>query len=162
MATMNLSLQEQWMPDGTCFRCGPANGHGLRLRSFPSDKDGGVIAEWRPEAHHNACLGFVCGGVIGTLLDCHTGAALAWALNVRDGTSNRTPLPHPFVTAPWATAQFLVKLLRPAPIDAAVTLRAKVVQLDSDEAIVEASLEAVGKTCATCSATWKRLKRTYV
>jgi hypothetical protein len=65
MTAMNLSLQEQWMPDGTCFGCGPANGHGLRLRSFPSDKDGGVIAEWRPEAHHNAYPGFVCGGVIG-------------------------------------------------------------------------------------------------
>ena len=156
MATQKPSLQEQWMPDGTCFGCGPANAEGLRLRSFPSDE--GVTAEWRPAAHHNAYPGILCGGVIGTLLDCHTGAAVAWALSVRDGTSGEIPLPNPFAKTPWVTSEFLVKLLRPAPTNAAVTLRARVVRLDSDLALVEASLDATGKTCATCSATWKRLK----
>jgi acyl-coenzyme A thioesterase PaaI-like protein len=154
---MKTSLQEQWMPDGTCFGCGPANASGLRLRSFPSDE--GVVAEWHPERHHNAYPGMLCGGVIGMLLDCHTGAALAWALNLRDGTSAVTPLPHPFERAPWATSEYVVRLRRSAPMSAAVILRARVVRLKDDQAIVEGSLEANGTTCATCSATWKPLKR---
>jgi acyl-coenzyme A thioesterase PaaI-like protein len=157
---MQKSLQDQWNPNGTCFGCGPANAQGLRLRSFPMEE--GVIADWHPEPHHNAYPGLLCGGIIGTLLDCHTGAALGWALNVHDGTSHASPLPHPFAITPWATSEFLVKLLRPAPTNAAVRLRARVVRLDTDQAIVEATLEATGKTCATCSATWRRLKRAYV
>jgi hypothetical protein len=107
MTAMRASLQDQWIPDSTCFGCGPANANGLRLRSFPSDE--GVVAEWHPEPHHNAHPGILCGGVIGTLLDCHTGAALAWALNLRDGTSDATPLPNPFATAPWATSEYVVQ-----------------------------------------------------
>jgi len=52
MTAMKASLQDQWVPDSTCFGCGPANPNGLRLRSFPLD--GGVVAEWHPEPHHNA------------------------------------------------------------------------------------------------------------
>jgi acyl-coenzyme A thioesterase PaaI-like protein len=44
-------------------------------------------------------------------------------------------------------------------MSAAVILRARVVRLKDDQAIVEGSLEANGTTCATCSATWKPLKR---
>lgn len=159
MMAVKLSLQEQWWPDSTCFGCGRANTNGLRLRSFVSGD--GVVAEWHAEPHHNAYPGFLCGGVIGTLLDCHTGAALAWALNLRDGTSDVTPPPNPFATAPWATSEYVVQLRRPTPMTVPVTLRARVVNLDDDQAIVEASLEAEEKTCATCSATWKRLKRRY-
>ena len=154
--TAPLSLQQRWMPRATCFGCGPANTEGLRLASFP-DGDG-VVARWTPQRHHNAYRGILCGGVIGTLLDCHTGAALAWALCRREGFDAVDPLPYPFDASPWVTAGYSVQLRRATPVDAEVTLRGRVLEFDADQATVEASLEAGGKVCATCSATWKRLR----
>jgi acyl-coenzyme A thioesterase PaaI-like protein len=154
---MQLSLQDRWMPRGTCFGCGPANVQGLRLQSFADGE--GVVAEWQAQAHHNAWPGIVCGGIVGTLLDCHTGAALGWALCLRDGLDAQEPLPWPLEKSPWVTAGYSVQLRRPAPIDESLTLRARVLKLSDEEAVIEGALEARGKICATCSAHWKPLRR---
>src|SRR5439155_9884934 len=69
----DLSLQERFAPEGRCFGCGPANTLGLRIRSFPSHDDPEqLVAEWRPSPQHEAFSGVVNGGIIGTLLDCHS------------------------------------------------------------------------------------------
>ena len=70
-----VSVQSQFIPDGICYGCGPMNPAGLGLSSF--QHNGVVVAEWQPQEHHAAVPGMLCGGVIGTLIDCHSGAALA-------------------------------------------------------------------------------------
>ena len=68
-------VQERYAPENHCFGCGPANPKGLRIRSF---EDGEVLrAEWTPEPHHEAFDGMLNGGIIGTLLDCHSNWAAA-------------------------------------------------------------------------------------
>jgi acyl-coenzyme A thioesterase PaaI-like protein len=52
------------------------------------------------------------------------------------------------------TAEFHVTLKRPTPTDGPVRLRARVVESTSDRAVVEAALEAKGKTTATCRGTF--------
>jgi acyl-coenzyme A thioesterase PaaI-like protein len=52
------------------------------------------------------------------------------------------------------TADFHVTLRRPTPMDAALKLRARVVESADDRAVVEASIEANGKTTATCRGTF--------
>jgi hypothetical protein len=47
------------------------------------------------------------------------------------------------------TADFHVVLKRPTPSDALLTLRARAVQIRDDRAVVEATLQASGKVCAT-------------
>ena len=137
------SVQEQYSPDGICFGCGPANEKGLRIRSF-SDGDQ-LVAEWRAEAHHQAFPGVLNGGIIGALLDCHSNWAAAYFLMKRDGGSE----------APCTvTADFHVKLLRPTPADALITLKARVVESSQDRATVEAELIANGKVCDTCRGTF--------
>jgi acyl-coenzyme A thioesterase PaaI-like protein len=133
------SVQEQYSPDGICFGCGPANEKGLRIRSFPDGDQ--LVAEWRAEAHHQAFPGVLNGGIIGALLDCHSNWAAAYFLMKRDGRSE----------APCTvTADFHVKLLRPTPADALITLKAHVVESSEDRATVEAELFANGKVCDTC------------
>jgi hypothetical protein len=78
-----LWVQGTAFPDGECFGCGPRNPIGFRLRSLV--RGGGVMAEWTAQPHHAANAGVLCGGVIGTLLDCHTGAAVWWWVNQRHG-----------------------------------------------------------------------------
>jgi acyl-coenzyme A thioesterase PaaI-like protein len=135
------SLQERYAPAGICFGCGPANPAGLRIRSFP--RGGEVVADWQPQPHHAAFAGFLNGGIIGALLDCHANWTATWHLMRRDG------LDHPPCTV---TAELAVKFRRPAPVDSPVHLSARVVADAPDRATVEAELSAAGAVCATCRA----------
>ncbi|HBR56301.1 MAG TPA: PaaI family thioesterase [Blastocatellia bacterium] len=134
-----LSLQETYSPRGICFGCGPANEKGLKIRSFVEGDE--TVAEWRADSHHQAFPGILNGGIIGALLDCHSNWAAAYHLMKRKGMTE----------APCTvTAEFHVKLLRPTPSDAPITLRARVVESSEDRATVEAELIANGKVCDTC------------
>jgi len=81
------------------------------------------------------------GGIVGTLLDCHSNWTAAHALMRRDGT------PAPPCTV---TAEFHVRLRRPTPLSGPVHLKARAVAIEGDRVTVEASLEASGKETATC------------
>ena len=137
------SLQEKYAPASICFGCGPANAKGLRIRSFV--RDGDVVASWRPEAHHAAFPGMLNGGIIGSLLDCHSNWTAAWHLMISNG------LTRPQCTV---TAEYAIKLLRPTPTDGPLELTARVVEATADRATVEATLTAAGKPRATCRGTF--------
>ena len=141
------SLQERYAPRLACFGCGPANPRGLRVRSIVQGDE--VVATWQPEGHHEAFPGMLAGGIVGTLLDCHSNWTAAHHLMQRAG------LDHPPCTV---TAEFAVKLLRPTPTAAPVDLRARVVESTADRAVVESTLEAGGKVCATCRGTFVAVK----
>lgn len=141
------SLQETYSPKGICFGCGPANERGLRIRSFAEGDE--TVAEWRAEPHHQAFPGVLNGGIIGALLDCHSNWAAAYYLMKKAGM---TEVPC------TVTAEFHVKLLRPTPSDALITLKARVVESSEDRATVEAELIANGKVCDTCRGTFVAVK----
>lgn len=144
---VSKSLQEQYAPASICFGCGPSNEKGLRIRSFPKGDE--VIAEWQPQPHHEAFPGMLAGGIVGTLLDCHSNWAAAWHL-MRDAG-----LDQPNCTV---TADYAVKLLRPTPSTGPVFLSAKIVESAADRATVEATLTAGEKICATCRGTFVQVK----
>lgn len=136
---MTDALQDRYAPHNACFGCGPANDKGLRIKSRVVGDE--VVAEFRPEKHHEAFEGVLNGGIIGTLLDCHSNWTAAWHLMNRAGES----------TPPCTvTADYAIKLKRPTPTDGVVTLKAKVVESTDDRATIEATLEAGGKVTATC------------
>jgi acyl-coenzyme A thioesterase PaaI-like protein len=144
---MSLCLQETYAPHNACFGCGPANPLGLRVRSFvQGDK---VVASWTPQAHHEAFPGVLNGGIIGALLDCHSNWTAAHHLQQK----------HHQATPPCTvTADYAIKLKRPTPTDGAVTLVAMVESSTDDTVIVNATLEAGGKVCATCRGTFVAVK----
>jgi len=130
MAQPEKCLQETYAPDNACFGCGPANPKGLRIRSF-ADGDA-VVATWRPEKHHEAFPGILNGGIVGALLDCHSNWAATTALMRAGGA--------------------------PTPSDGELRLWAKAVEVKGSRAVVEATLSAGGKTCATCRGTFVAVK----
>jgi acyl-coenzyme A thioesterase PaaI-like protein len=138
------SLQERYAPLTICFGCGPANPVGLHVRSFPGDGDE-VVAEWTAGPHHEAFPGVLNGGIIGTLMDCHSNWTAAYHLMRRRG-AGRPPT--------TVTADYAIRLLRPTPTGQPVRLRAQVVDSTDDRATVEATLEADGEVCATCRGTF--------
>jgi acyl-coenzyme A thioesterase PaaI-like protein len=137
------SVQERYAPGNRCFGCGPANPRGLRIRSYEEGDE--LVAEWAPEPHHEAFEGAVNGGILGTLLDCHSNWTAAIHLMRASG------LDTPPCTV---TSEFHVKLLRVTPSNGPLRLRAKVVESSRDRATVEATVEAGGKTTATCRGTF--------
>lgn len=141
------SLQETYAPNNACFGCGPANEKGLHIRSFAQGDE--VVCSWQPETYHEAFPGMLCGGIIGTLLDCH----LNWAATYH--LMKKTGLDHPPCTV---TADYAIKLMRPTPTDQQVEMRARVVESTDDRAVVEGELLAHGKVTATGRGTFVAVK----
>lgn len=137
------SLQERYAPASICFGCGPANPHGLHIRSFARGSE--VVATWTPAKFHEAFPGMLNGGIIGTLLDCHCNWTAAWHILQRDA------LEAPPCTV---TADYAIRLLRPTPTDGPVELVARVVESSADRATIEGTLSAAGKPRATCRGTF--------
>lgn len=107
------------------------------------------MAEWTPEKKYEAFPGVLCGGIIGTLLDCHCNWAGAYHLMKRAG-EDRAPC--------TVTAEYSIKLLRPTPTNGPIQLSAKIVDLTDDRATVEGTLTAGGKVCATCRGVFVAVK----
>ena len=141
-------LQETYAPRSICFGCGPANPKGLRIRSFAKDDE--VIAEWRPEPHHEAFHGVLNGGIIGALLDCHCNWTAAWHLLKKTGV----------VIAPCTvTADYAITLRRPTPTSGPLSLRAWVLESGEDRVVVAGELIAGGKVCDICRGTFVAVKQ---
>ena len=145
------SLQERYAADSACFGCGPANPQGLRLRSRPA-ADGrpgaeGCVATWRPSVEHEAFPGVLGGGIISTLLDCHSNWTAAIHL-MRARGATRPPV--------TVTADLCVRLLRPTPSTDALGLEARAVEVDSGlrRVVVEGRLVSGGRATATSRATF--------
>jgi uncharacterized protein (TIGR00369 family) len=143
MPDEKTSLQKRYSPGNICFGCGPANPKGLRIESFEEGDE--VVCRWKAEPHHQAWEGVVNGGILGALLDCHGNWTAARHLMKRSGAD---ALPS------TVTADFHVFLKRPTPVDATLTIRARVVESSEDRATVEETMEANGKVTATCRGTF--------
>lgn len=140
-------LQDTYAPHSECFGCGPSNAKGLRIKSIPQGNE--VVAQWTCEKHHEAFPGVLNGGIIGSLLDCHSN----WTAAYQIMKFNKEE--HPPCTV---TAEYHIKLLRPTPTDGIIALKARAKDVKGDRAIIEAELTAGGKTCATCVGTFVAVK----
>src|SRR5688500_6320488 len=136
------SLQETYAPNNRCFGCGPANEKGLHIRSF---EDGDtLVCDWKPEPHHLAFGNIVNGGIIGSILDCHSNWTAAHHLMKKRGLDE---LPA------TVTSDFHVTLKRPTPMDATLHLRAHVVESTDGPAAVDTTADANGKPSPPCRGT---------
>lgn len=143
-----LSIQQRLYPQTLCFGCGPINTKGLQLRSYA--KDGVIVATFQPSPEHDNGLGYLNGGIICTLLDCHSAAAVLLAAEEHGWRA------LPGTVMPFVTAGLDVRFLRPAPLDEAVELRAAVLRASEQEITADVQLVADGKTRASALASWRR------
>jgi acyl-coenzyme A thioesterase PaaI-like protein len=143
-----LSIQERLFPTLRCFGCGPANQKGLRLRSYPTEDS--VVAVFTPWPEHDNGLGFLNGGIIATVLDCHSAAVVLLEAERRNWAASAG------VPLPYVTAGLDLRYLRPSPLGEKVELRGVVASADESEIVAEVELLWDGKTRAAATARWKR------
>ncbi len=144
---MKRSLQETFAPHNACFGCGQANEKGLQIKSMVEGEH--VIADWQPQRHHEAFPGILNGGIIGSLLDCHSNWSAAYFL-MQQSNAKTPPC--------TVTAYFNVTLKRPTPSKEPVHLVATVKEIKEDRALISAKLFSQGKLCATCEGLFVAVK----
>jgi acyl-coenzyme A thioesterase PaaI-like protein len=131
---------QDYYPDESahCFGCGRLNEHGLHLRSFWEGEES--VARFRPEPFHIAIPGFVSGGLLASLVDCHgTGTAAAAAYRAEHREMGSAPA-HRFVTA-----SLRVEFLRPTPLGPELEVRGAVRSISGRKVIVDESIAANGE-----------------
>lgn len=122
-----------------CYGCGKNNPHGHQLKSYWDDDE--TIALFTPKPFHTAIPGFVYGGLIASLIDCHgTGSASAAAARAFSDNTQASPR--------FVTAALNIDYLAPTPMGIELELRGVIRQVKPKKVLIEISLSAQGKVCA--------------
>lgn len=136
-----------------CYGCGADNDKGFRIKSYWDGDE--AIATWRAQPHH--CGGrkdIVNGGVIATLIDCHS-------LNLAIAQAYRSEQ-RPIGSSPqigYVTGNLNISYVRPTPIRETVQLRARITKIDGRKVWVACMLSANGEVCATGEVLGIRVER---
>lgn len=124
-----------------CYGCGRLNPHGLQLKTYWEGEQ--TVCRYTPEPYHTAIPGYVYGGLIASLIDCHgTGSAAAAGYRQEGRELGSEPKLR------YVTASLHVDYLRPTPIDTTLELRGEIEALGPKKVIVAITLSAEGKACA--------------
>lgn len=134
---------QDYYPDelSHCYGCGRLNEHGHQIKSrWDGDES---VAIFQPSAHHIAVPGYVYGGLIASLIDCH-GTGTASAASYKAAGREMGSLP----AFRFVTASLNVDYLRPTPLGVPLEIRGRVEELKEKKVVVLATVSANGEICA--------------
>lgn len=140
---MKIKPIQDYYPDDVahCYGCVRLNEHGHQIKSFWDGEE--TVSHFTPKEYHTAIPGYVYGGLIASLIDCHgTGTAALAAYRAENRDPNSLP-PFRFVTA-----SLQVDYLKPTPLGVELELRGKVLELKGKKVISEISVSANGEITA--------------
>ncbi len=133
-------FQENYSEDFShCFGCGTKNKHGYQLKTFWDGEE--TVSIFTPKPEHTAIPGFVYGGLIASLIDCHSTGSGAAALH-KNSTEHTKIYPR------CVTASLKVEYLKPTPIDCELKLRGTIKEIKGKKVIVLVNLYAEKVLCA--------------
>jgi len=127
-----VSAIQDFYPDDTavCYGCGRHNKQGHHVRTFWDGTTG--TATFMPEDYHTAFPGVVYGGLLASIIDCHSIGTASAAAYDRDGIDPETDhrITH-------VTGNLNVNFLKPTPIGVELTLKSTIKEITDRKAIVE-------------------------
>ena len=116
-----------------CYGCGRLNEHGHQIKTYWDGDE--TVTRFQPHPEHTAIPGFVYGGLIASLIDCHsTGTAAAAAYRAEQREMDSEP-PLRFVTG-----SLHVDFLKPTPLGPILELRGRVKELKGRKVVVESDV----------------------
>lgn len=126
---------------GECYGCGARNPYGLQIKSYLVGDE--CVCDWTPKPYHCAGPAIVYGGVIASLIDCHSAAA-AQGIAYRNEGRAIGSAPRIF----YITKTLNVEYVKPTPIGGPVRLIARVQQFQGRGAQVACDLFSGEDLCA--------------
>lgn len=139
---MNKKSIQDYYPDelSYCYGCGRLNKDGHHVKSYWDSDE--TIAHFTPKSYHIAIPGFVYGGLIASLIDCHGTGTAALASYKAEGREPGTQPPFRFVTA-----SLQIDFLHPTPLGVELELRGKILEIKGRKVISEISVSANKEIC---------------
>lgn len=135
---------QDYYPDSVahCYGCGSRNDHGHRIKTFWEGEES--VTRYNPEPYHTAVPGFVYGGLLASLIDCHSTGTAAAAMYRAEGREMDSLPPFRFVTG-----SLLVKYLKPTPLGVTLEIRGRVKEIKGRKVVVESTVYAEGVATAS-------------
>jgi acyl-coenzyme A thioesterase PaaI-like protein len=140
---MEVKAIQDYYPDDVahCYGCGSLNKHGHQIKTY-WDGDS-TVTRFTPKEYHTAIPGYVYGGLIASLIDCHGTGTAALVAYRDEGRAFDTMPPFRFVTA-----SLNVDYLKPTPLGVELELRGKILENKKRKVISEITVSANGEITA--------------
>ena len=134
-----MSAFQDFYPDNVahCYGCGRLNTQGHQIRTIWDGDE--TVTRFTPRPEHTAIPGFVYGGLLASLIDCHcTGTAAAAMYRAENRPMDSEPAFR------FVTGSLHVDYLKPTPMGPELELRGKIKEIRGRKVVVEAVVYANG------------------
>jgi acyl-coenzyme A thioesterase PaaI-like protein len=146
--TSKRAIQDLYADDfAHCYGCGRNNASGHQLKSYSEGDE--VVAHFTPASHHISIPGFVYGGLLAALADCHAMATAAAA----------AAEPEAAVMPRFVTAGLRVDYLKPTPLGVELEIRGRVTERSEKKSVVAVTISAAGLVTVKAEAVAVRLPK---
>jgi acyl-coenzyme A thioesterase PaaI-like protein len=140
------AFQDHYADDvAHCYGCGRLNPHGHHLQTRWEGEE--TVTRFTPEPYHTAIPGYVYGGLIASLIDCH-GTGTAAAAAARAGAPDAAGARGAGEMPRFVTASLHVDYLRPTPLGPPLEIRGRASEVTPRKVVVEARVVAGGQVTA--------------
>ncbi len=120
-----------------CYGCGSLNEHGHQIKSYWDGEES--VCHFQPKSFHTALPGFVYGGLLASLVDCHgTGTAAAAGYRAESRAMDTEP------PLRYLTASLHVDYLKPTPLGPTLEVRGRVKEVKGRKVVIEEWIVANG------------------
>lgn len=132
------AIQDHYPEDlANCFGCGRDNPAGHQIKSrWDGDE---TVAVYAPKPDYVSITGFVYGGLIASLIDCHGTGSAALAAYREAGREPGTEPPFRYVTA-----NLNVDYLKPTPMGPPLELRGRIEEVKGRKVVVSETVTCDG------------------
>jgi acyl-coenzyme A thioesterase PaaI-like protein len=120
-----------------CYGCGRLNEYGHQIKSYWAGEES--VCHFQPKPYHVAIPGYVYGGLLASLIDCHgTGTAAAAAYRAEGRAMDSEPALR------FLTASLHVDYLKPTPLGVTLEVRGRVKEVKGRKVVIEEWISANG------------------
>lgn len=116
-----------------CYGCGSLNGHGYQIQTFWDGDES--VTHFTPKPFHTAVPGIVYGGLLASLIDCHSTGTAA-AAKYREEGREMDSLP----SFRFVTGSLEVSYLKPTPLGPDLEIRGRVQEIGERKVIIASTI----------------------
>jgi len=141
---MEIKAFQDYYPDhlSHCYGCGKLNEQGYQIKTIWDGDE--TLTTFTPKPYHTAVPGFVYGGLLASLIDCHGTGSAAAAMYKEENRAMDTEPAYRFLTG-----SLNVKYIKPTPIDGTLEIRGKIREIKGKKVTVDVEVWAKGEVTVT-------------